>query len=94
MLHTLGVPPAPQVAGAVHVPQSSMPPQPSLVEPQSKTSWAHVRGVQPPGPASRIPLDELLVVVEVAEVELLVELVEVVLVTAMVEVVLVLGAPP
>ena len=32
--HTLAVPPPPQVCGDVHEPQVSVPPQPSLIEPQ------------------------------------------------------------
>src|SRR2546428_108771 len=44
--HTLGVPPPPQLSGAVHVPQSIAPPQPSSMTPQS-TPATHVFGVQP-----------------------------------------------
>jgi hypothetical protein len=40
---TFGVPPPPQVAGGVHWPQSSVPPQPSAIGPQS-TSGVQVRG--------------------------------------------------
>ena len=41
-----GSPPPPQVWGAVQVPQSRVPPQPSAAGPQVKPSWAQVRGVQ------------------------------------------------
>jgi hypothetical protein len=44
---TLGVPPPPQVAGAVQVPQLSMPPQPSAMEPQFWPLGQVVSGVQP-----------------------------------------------
>src|SRR5438874_1751036 len=44
--HTLGVPPPPQVSGAVHMPQSSTPPQPSPTGPQLAPASAHVRAVQ------------------------------------------------
>ena len=39
-------PPPPQKSGAVHVPQSSWPPQPSPANPHVKPSFAHVVGVQ------------------------------------------------
>ena len=42
---TLGVPPPPQIAGGVQVPQLSMPPQPSPIGPQLRPSAVHdVRG--------------------------------------------------
>jgi hypothetical protein len=43
---TLGVPPPPQVCGAVQLPQLSVPPQPSGIEPQSLFCAAQVVGVQ------------------------------------------------
>src|SRR5580693_8630987 len=43
---TLGVPPPPQVWGAVHVPQSSMSPQPSGIWPQVAPCCSQVDGVQ------------------------------------------------
>jgi len=43
--HTLGVPPPPHVCGAAHVPQLSVPPQPSEIEPQFLPCAAHVVGV-------------------------------------------------
>jgi hypothetical protein len=45
--HLLGVPLAAHVAGAVQVPQSSVPPQPSLATPQSAPRSAHFLGVHP-----------------------------------------------
>ena len=42
---TLGVPPPPQVWGAVQSPQLMVPPQPSPCSPQVAPSWRHVRGV-------------------------------------------------
>ena len=44
--HTLGVPPPPQVWGAVQAPQSRVPPQPSEGAPQSLPAAAQVVGVQ------------------------------------------------
>jgi hypothetical protein len=44
----LSTPPPPQVRGAVQVPQSSVPPQPSLAKPQSAPVVAQVCGTQPP----------------------------------------------
>jgi hypothetical protein len=44
-----GMPPPPQVAGAVQVPHMSGPPQPSLAAPQLYPIIAHVIGVQVPG---------------------------------------------
>jgi hypothetical protein len=44
------VPPPPHVWGAVHIPQWSMPPQPSDASPQSRPSDAHVFGVHGPAP--------------------------------------------
>jgi hypothetical protein len=41
----LGVPPPPQVWGAVHVPQVSVPPHPSAIVPQFAPFAAHVVGV-------------------------------------------------
>jgi hypothetical protein len=46
----LAVPPPPQVAGEVHVPQLSVPPQPSLMDPQLSPCAAHVVGVHVPPP--------------------------------------------
>lgn len=46
--HLLDTPPPPQVAGAVQVPQSSKPPQPSGNEPHSAPAFAQVVGVQVP----------------------------------------------
>jgi hypothetical protein len=43
---TFGVPSPPQVAGAVHVPQFRVPPQPSEMFPQFLLCAAHVVGVQ------------------------------------------------
>jgi len=43
---TLGIPPPPQVSGAVHVPQLSELPQPSPWVPQFTASSAHVFGTQ------------------------------------------------
>jgi len=43
--HTLGVPPPPHVCGALHVPQLSVPPQPSGIDPQFLPCAAHVVGV-------------------------------------------------
>jgi hypothetical protein len=45
--HTFAVPPPWQDWGAVQVPQSSVPPQPSEIEPQFLPCAAHVVGVQP-----------------------------------------------
>jgi hypothetical protein len=42
---TFVTPPPPQVCGAVQVPQSSRPPQPSPAWPQLKPSALHVVGV-------------------------------------------------
>ncbi|HEY2386483.1 MAG TPA: hypothetical protein VGK30_05945 [Candidatus Binatia bacterium] len=44
---TLGVPPPPHVADPVHVPQSTVPPQPSGTVPQSSPAGHDVIGVQP-----------------------------------------------
>jgi hypothetical protein len=57
--HRFGVPPPPQVWGGVQLPQSSIPPQPSLAGPQSNPIWPQVFGTQASLPASE-PLDELL----------------------------------
>jgi hypothetical protein len=46
--HLYGVPPPPQVAGAVHVPQLMTLPQPSPIEPHSAPNAAQVVGVQVP----------------------------------------------
>ncbi len=43
---TLGVPSAPQIAGAVQLPQSSVPPQPSEIMPHSALSALQVVGTQ------------------------------------------------
>jgi len=45
--HRFGTFPPPHVLGAVHVPQSSVPPHPSGMVPQLAPSAAHVLGVQP-----------------------------------------------
>jgi hypothetical protein len=45
--HLLGVPLAAHVAGAVQVPQSSEPPQPSSTKPHSAPSAVHVLGEHP-----------------------------------------------
>src|SRR5262245_66444055 len=45
--HTFGTPPPPQVWGAVHTPQVSVPPQPLEIVPQVAPCAAHVVGVQP-----------------------------------------------
>jgi hypothetical protein len=45
--HWFGVPPPPQVKGAVHVPQSRLPPQPSESDPHPAPALAHVVGTQP-----------------------------------------------
>jgi hypothetical protein len=44
--HTLGTPAPPQMYGALQVPQSSEPPQPSPMRPQLAPAVAHVFGVQ------------------------------------------------
>ena len=44
---TFGVPPPPQVSGAVQVPQLTVPPQPSDTEPQLSPAGHIVLGVQP-----------------------------------------------
>jgi hypothetical protein len=46
----LGLPVPPHVAGAEHVPQLSVLPQPSLTAPQFAPACAQVRGVQVPWP--------------------------------------------
>jgi hypothetical protein len=46
---TLGVPPPPHVVGGVHVPQLSVPPQPSGIVPQFLPCAAQVVGVQQDG---------------------------------------------
>jgi|SRR5580704_9278235 hypothetical protein len=51
---TLGVPPPPQVEGALQVPHSSSPPQPSEAVPQKIPSSAQVNGVQP-APGMHVP---------------------------------------
>jgi hypothetical protein len=43
--HRLGVPPPPQMYGALHVPQSSRPPQPSPTAPQFAPTSVQLRGV-------------------------------------------------
>jgi len=43
---TFAIPPPPQTCGAVHVPQTSVPPQPSEIVPQFLPCAAHVVGVQ------------------------------------------------
>jgi hypothetical protein len=45
--HWSGTPPPPHVSGDVHVPQLSVPPQPSEKSPQFAPSAWHVVGVQP-----------------------------------------------
>jgi hypothetical protein len=45
----LGVPPPPQVSLPEHVPQSSVPPQPSETEPQLAPTSLHVFGVHTTG---------------------------------------------
>jgi hypothetical protein len=51
----LGVPFAPQVNGAAHVPQSSLPPQPSSATPHAALRSTHVFGVQPHTPVVPAP---------------------------------------
>ena len=46
---TFATPPPPHVWGAVHVPQPSVPPQPSVIVPQFLPCAAHVVGVQAAG---------------------------------------------
>ena len=53
--HTLGVPPQPQHAGAVQVPQEIRLPQPSSTGPQFLPSDAHVAGTHVP-PAPPVPI--------------------------------------
>ena len=43
---TFAVPPPPQICGALHVPQSRLPPQPSGIDPQFFPCAWHVVGVQ------------------------------------------------
>jgi hypothetical protein len=45
---TLGVPPPPHVSGAVHPPQSILPPQPSPAKPHVAPRSLHVSGVHDP----------------------------------------------
>ena len=47
--HLLGMPPPPQLAGAVQLPQSRMPPQPSATGPQFAPMPTQVLGVQVAG---------------------------------------------
>jgi hypothetical protein len=46
MAQTLAEPGALQISGASQLPQSTVPPQPSLTEPQLRPRSAHVCGVQ------------------------------------------------
>jgi hypothetical protein len=71
--HTLGLPPPPQVWGAVQSPQLMMPPQPSPMGPQLALTSAQVTGVVQVGasgaaslkrPPSSSPLLELLELVK------------------------------
>jgi hypothetical protein len=51
--HTFAVPPPPQVWGEVQVPQLSVPPHPSLMDPQFLLCAAQLVGVQVPPVVSR-----------------------------------------
>jgi hypothetical protein len=53
--HTFGVPPPPHVSGAVHVPQSSVLPQRSSIDPQFKPNSAHVTAKVQAPPAQHCP---------------------------------------
>src|SRR5438067_9612800 len=52
---TFAVPPPPQVCGAVHVPQESVPPQPFDTDPQLAPAAAQVVGVHPPPQTFAVP---------------------------------------
>jgi hypothetical protein len=75
--HTFCVPPPPQVAGAVHVPQFCTLPQPSGAIPQSRLSWLqllYAAHMPPPAPVPpsgtmKVPVDPLLLVAPPAPVE-------------------------